>query len=89
MVLYRIQSQTLINQFRNLSVNLQVQMAAPVLKFVIDPFGGNINPVDPQWIKLHIKATEEIYKEVYKLDLSVSNAKEIIYNFIILSNKYG
>ena len=39
-------------------------------------------------IKLYILATKEIYKEADKLDISVSNVKDIIYNFLSLANKY-
>ena len=59
MVVIRSQVQILINQFNNLSTNHQVQMFTPVLKYVIIPFEGNINPVDLHGLKLYLQATKE------------------------------
>ena len=53
------------------------------------PFEGNINSGYPTGLKLYLQETREIYKETYKLDISVSNAKDIIDHFLNLSNKYG
>ena len=56
---------------------------------VISPFEGNISTGYPKGIKLHLQATKEIDKETGKLDISVSNSKDIIYHFLSLANKYG
>ena len=63
-------------------------MAAPVVNYVLIPFKGNINPGYPHWLKTFIKATKEIDKEAEKLDISVSNSKDIKDAFFILANKY-
>ena len=52
MVLTRIQAQILINQTENLNLNQTVHMSSTVVKYVLSPFEGNINPGDPQGIKL-------------------------------------
>ena len=83
------QAQILINQFNNLSINQQVHIASPVVNYVLRKYEGNLNPGDPQGIKLYLQATKEIYKESDKLDISVFNAKDIIYHFLSISNKYG
>ena len=57
--------------------------------YVLRPFEGNINPRNPTGLKLYLQATKEIDKETDKLDISVSNAKDIVYRFLSLSNKYG
>ena len=62
-------------------------MADPV-NYVLSPFKGNINTVDPQGIKLYFQPTKEKYKEAYKLDISVSNFKYILNYFFSLANKY-
>ena len=64
-------------------------MYFPIVNYVISPFEGNINPGDPQELKLYIQATQEIDNEADKLDISVSNAKGVIDQFLIISNKYG
>ena len=46
-------------------------MEAPVVNYVLIPFKGNINPGDPQGIKLYLQATKEIEKESHKLDVKV------------------
>ena len=89
MVVTRSQAQILINKFSNISINKQVQMASPVVNYVLSPFKGHINPWDPQGLKLYLQATKEIYKEPDKLDISVSNVNDIIDHFLGLSNKYG
>ena len=58
------------------------------MKYVLIPFEGNINPGDPQGLKLYLQASKDIYKESDKLDISVSNEKDIIDHFISLTNKY-
>ena len=88
MVVTRRQAHILINQFNNLSINQQVQMADPVVNCVLNPSKGNMNPGDPQGLNLYLQATKEIDKEYDKLDISVSNAKDIIDNFLSLANKY-
>ena len=50
---------------------------------------ANINPVDPQGLKIYLQATKETYKETDKLDISVSNTNTNIDNFLSLANKFG
>ena len=69
MVVTRSQAQILINQFSNLSINQQAQMAAPVENYVISPLEGNINLVYPKGLKLYLQETKEIYKEHDRLDI--------------------
>ena len=40
MVMTRSQEHIIINYFRNLSMNQQVHIAAPVLNYVLKPFEG-------------------------------------------------
>ena len=88
-VLFMIrQAQILINQFIKLPINQQVQMAAP-MNYVLIPFEGNINPGYTQGLKLYLQATQEIYKEAEKFDISVLNTKDVIDNFLNPANKYG
>ena len=63
-------------------------MCDPVLNYLIIPFEGNIITEDPQGIKLYLQAKKETDKKYDKLDISFSNAKYIIYNFISLAKKY-
>ena len=63
-------------------------MAAPVVNYVLSPFEGNINPGYPQGLKLYLQETKDIDKESEKLDISVSNTKDVIYHFFSLANKY-
>ena len=63
-------------------------MEAPE-NYVLITFEGNINTGYPQGIKIYLQAAKEIDKEVDKLDILVSNAEDIIDNFLILANKYG
>ena len=63
MVVTRSQSQILINQFSNISINQKIQMVNPVVKYVLSPFEGNMNPGDPHGIKIYLQATNEIYKK--------------------------
>ena len=58
------------------------------VNYLLSPFEGNINPVDPKGIKIYLQATEYINKETDKLDISVSNSKDIIDQFLSLGNKY-
>ena len=64
-------------------------MDAPVVNYVISPFEDNINPGDPKGLKLYLQETKDIDKEADKLDISVSNAKDIIDHFLSIANKYG
>ena len=64
-------------------------MVDTVVNYVLIPFEGKINPGDPTGIKLHPQETKDIYKETEKLDISVSNAKDIIDHLLSLSKKYG
>ena len=79
----------LINQYSNLSINKQVQMAAPVVNYMIISFEVDINPGYPQGIKLYLQAKKEIYKEADKLDIPASNYKGIMDRSLSLANKYG
>ena len=63
-------------------------MDAPVVNYVFSPFEGNINPGDPQRIKLYIQAKNYIDKEDDKVENLVSNSKDIICHFLSLSKKY-
>ena len=69
MVVTISQSHILINEFSKLSINKQVWMAAPVVQYVLSPFEGDINPVDPHGIILYLQSTNDIYEEDYKLDI--------------------
>ena len=62
---------------------------ADMINYVLSPFEEKINPGDPTGLKLYLQATKEIDKEADKLDISVSNAKDIIDDFLSLDNKYG
>ena len=55
MVVTRSQAQILINKFSNINTNQQVHMAGTFVNYVIISFEGNINPVDPQGIKIYPK----------------------------------
>ena len=59
------------------------------VNYVLDPYGGKINPRDAQGIKFYLQATRDIEKESDKLYISVSNAKNIFNHFLSLPNKYG
>ena len=83
------QAQIIINQFNNLSINQTFQMADPFVNYVISPPEGEINPVYPQDLKLYFQAKKDIEKEADKLDISVSNTEDILYQFISLASKYG
>ena len=63
-------------------------MAASI-NYLLSPFKGNIYLRYPTSLKIYLQATNKIDKETEKLDISVSNAKDIIDPFIILANKYG
>ena len=63
-------------------------MAAP-MNYVLSPFEDNINPRDPRGITIYLQETKDINKEASILDISVSNAEDIIDHFISLDNKYG
>ena len=54
----------------------------------ITSFEGKINHVYPTGLKIYLQITKEIGKETNKIDISVSNAKNIVDNFISLANKY-
>ena len=86
MFLTRLQEQTLIKQFNHIYMNQLVQIAS--VNYVLRPFEGNINPGDPKAIKIYPQATKGIDKESYKLDISVSNSKEVIDQFLSLADKY-
>ena len=62
-------------------------MVDPVVNYVLSPFEGKIHPGYPQGIKHYIQAAKEIYKEYEKLDISVSNSKDIMDHFISLAKK--
>ena len=87
MVLESLQAQTLIIWFNNLKINQLGQMAA--VNDLLRPFEDNINLGDPTGIKLYLRATKEIDKEIDKLDIPISNAKYIAYFFLSLSKIYS
>ena len=73
MVLTSLQAKMLINQFSHLDINQPVQMVG--FGYVISPFEGDINTVDPTGINIYLQSTKNIYKETDKLDISISNYK--------------
>ena len=87
MVLTIIQAQILINQFNNINLNQPVHMAAPSVNFLLRPFEGNKHPGYPKGLKNYLQTTKDIDKKDIKLYLSVSNDKNIIYNFLSIANK--
>ena len=58
------------------------------VNFVLISFEANIYPGDPIRIKLYLQATKEIDKDTYKIDISISNVKDIVDQFLVLANKY-
>ena len=82
-----LQAKILINRFHHIDTNKPVQMAA--MNDVFSPFEGKINPGDTMGIKLYLQVTREIEKQTDNIDISVSNTKDIIDNFLSISNKYG
>ena len=58
------------------------------MKYLLRPFEENIHFGDPTGIKLYVQATKDMDKETDKLDVSVSNTKDIIEHFLRLSNKH-
>ena len=84
MVLTRRQAHILINQIYNLSINQKLQMADPV-NYVLSPFKGNTNPGYPQGLKIFLQTTKDTVNEDKKLNISVSNAKDILVNFLSLA----
>ena len=92
MVLTRSQVLTIMVPFNNKSIqeNKPVQiMASPQVNYLLIPSEGNINPREPQVIKIYLQAAREIEKETESLDISLSNAKDIINHFLSPANKYG
>ena len=63
-------------------------MADP-LNNVLTNFEGEINPGYPKRLKIYLQSTKEIDKMNDKLDISVSDTKDIMYHFISLANKCG
>ena len=63
-------------------------MSVPV-NYLLGPFEGSVDTGYPKGIKINFQATKEIDKDADKLDISVSNSKYIIYNFLSVANKYG
>ena len=59
-----------------------------ILNYVIIPFEGNINPGDPEGLKLYLQATKDIENESDKWDISVSNAKDVVEHLLSLAKKY-
>ena len=87
MVLKRRQLKELIAQLDNLNINPHIIEAQ--VNYVLKIFEAKINLRYPHGLKLYLKSTKEIDKESDKLDISVSNAKDIIYCFLCLAKKYG
>ena len=59
MLLARIQAQLLVNQFKNININKQVNMADPI-DYVISPFEGNLNHAYSTGLKLYLQETKDI-----------------------------
>ena len=59
------------------------------MDYVLSPFEGNITPGDLQGQIKYPQLKKKIYKEADKLDISVSNYKDIIDNLLSLANKYS
>ena len=59
MLLARIQAQLLVNQFKNININKQVNMADPI-DYVISPFEGNLNHAYPTGLRLYLQETKDI-----------------------------
>ena len=55
--------------------------ADPAVNYVLSSFEGNINPGDPQGLKLYHQEKKGIDKESDKLDVAVSNKNPL---YIIL-----
>ena len=58
------------------------------VNYVLRPFEGNINTGYPTGFKLNIQATKDIDKGTDKLNISVSNAKDIVDHFFSFARKY-
>ena len=89
MVLKTRQAQSLMEKSNNLHVNTQVQIILDHVNSVLIQFEGKTNTGYPQGPQIYIQ--EKRYKEnkYDKLDISVSNAKDIIDHFISIDNKHG
>ena len=83
MVFTSLQAQTRIHRFNHININKTVHMAD--VNYVLRPFEGNINTGDPTGIKLYIQLTKDIENETHKLDIPLSNAKDIVDHFISLA----
>ena len=59
------------------------------VNYMLSPFDGNINHGYSMGLKIYLQEIKEIYKENDKLDISVSNYKDVLYHFLSLANKYG
>ena len=60
-----IKAQLLINHFKHISLNQPVHIAA--VNYVLSPFEGNMNILDPMGLKLYLRETKEIDKENDKI----------------------
>ena len=58
------------------------------MKYLLRQFEGNIDSRYPQGIKIYLQATKEIDSKSDKLYILVSNAKDILDDFLSLKNKY-
>ena len=59
------------------------------LNDVLSPFERNIRTGDPTWINIYPQETKETDKETDKIDISVSNTKDIVDQFISLTKMIG
>ena len=59
------------------------------VNYVMSPIEWKINPGDTTRIGIYVRSTKEINKETEKLHISVLNAKDIVYQSLSISNKYG
>ena len=87
--------QALVEPFNNLNFTPQVKvqdnkkvhiMEASQVNWVLFPFEWNINPVEPQGIKIYLQTTGEIDKKRKSYIYHLITIKYIIYHLISLSN---
>ena len=87
MVLTRRQQQNLISKFEKLTVNQKVYNMAAV-NYVLRPSKGNINPRNSQGLKIYLQEIRYTEKYTDKLDIAVSNPRDIVEHLLRLAIKY-
>ena len=65
------------------------QQQAAMTTFALCQFEQDINPGDSTGLKLYLQATKEIEKEEDCLEVSVSNAKDVLDYFTALASRFG